>query len=147
MSEITEGQKKTKWEEMLSLYYGEGIQQFNMMRNLRVNVFKSLNDMQRTFINYLGRRSEMQRKINEFCESYNRFSSEFPELLENEETKLELQNRIDILSQQLWEQIKARKDESMNERKNQMEGGWVQIEMANLCSYVGKLIENEFVRF
>ena len=96
-----------------------------MMRNLRVNVFKSLNDMQRTFINYLGRRSEMQRKINEFCESYNRFSSEFPELLENEETKLELQNRIDILSQQLWEQIKARKDESMNERKNQMEGGWV----------------------
>ena len=132
---------------MLSLYYGEGIQQFNMMRNLRVNVFKSLNDMQRTFINYLGRRSEMQRKINEFCESYNRFSSEFPELLENEETKLELQNRIDILSQQLWEQIKARKDESMNERKNQMEGGWVQIEMANLCSYVGKLIENEFVRF
>ena len=125
MSEITEGQKKTKWEEMLSLYYGEGIQQFNMMRNLRVNVFKSLNDMQRTFINYLGRRSEMQRKINEFCESYNRFSSEFPELLENEETKLELQNRIDILSQQLWEQIKARKDESMNERKNQMEGGWV----------------------
>lgn len=28
-----------------------------------------------------------------------------------------------------------------------MEGGWVQIEMANLCSYVGKLIENEYVRF
>ena len=40
----------------------------------------------------------MQKKINEFCESYNRFSAEFPELLENEETKLELQNRIDILS-------------------------------------------------
>ena len=35
----------------------------------------------------------------------------------------------------------------MNERKNQMEGGWVQVEMANLCSYVGKLIENEYVRF
>lgn len=47
ISEITEGQKKTKWEDMLSIYYGEGIQQFNMMRNLRVNVFKSLNDMQR----------------------------------------------------------------------------------------------------
>ena len=89
----------------------------------------------------------MQRKINEFCESFNRFSSEFPELLDNEETKLELQNRIDILSQQLWELIKARKDESMKERQNYMEGGWVQIEMANLCSYVAKLIENEYTRF
>ena len=117
-----------------------------MMRVLRQNVFKSLNDMQRQFINYLGRRNDMQKKLNEFCESYNRFSNEFPELLENEETKQELQNRIDILSQQLWEQIKARKDESFNERKNQMEGGWVQVEMANVCSYVGKLIENEYVR-
>ena len=31
VSEITESQKQQKWEEMLSLYYGEGIQQFNMM--------------------------------------------------------------------------------------------------------------------
>ena len=89
----------------------------------------------------------MQRKINEFCESYNRFSQEFPELLDNEETKAELQNRIDILSQQLWEQIKARKDESMAERASYMEGGWVQAEMANLCSYVAKLIEVEYARF
>ena len=88
----------------------------------------------------------MQKKLNEFCESYNRFSNEFPELLENEETKQELHNRIDILSQQLWEQIKVRKDESFNERKNQMEGGWVQVEMANVCSYIGKLIENEYAR-
>ena len=87
VSEISEIQKKIKWEEMLSLYYGEGVQQFNMMRVLRQNVFKSLNDMQRQFINYLGRRNDMQKKLNEFCESYNRFSNEFPELLENEETK------------------------------------------------------------
>lgn len=75
---------------MLALYYGEGMQQFNMMRHMRVNVFKSLNDTQKSFINYLGRSNEMQRKINEFCESYNRFSLEFPELLDNDETKAEL---------------------------------------------------------
>ena len=28
-----------------------------------------------------------------------------------------------------------------------MEGGWVQVEMANLTNYVAKLIENEFSRF
>ena len=47
----------------------------------------------------------------------------------------------------LWENIKERKDEAMQERLSYMEGGWVQIEMAKLCSYVGKLIENEYVRF
>ena len=58
----------------------------------------------------------MQKKLNEFCESYNRFSTEFPELLENDETKDELMNRINILSGQLWEIIKQRKNESLQER-------------------------------
>ena len=54
---------------------------------------------QRQFVNYLERPSEMQKKLNDFCESYNRFSSEFPDLLDNDETKDELMNRIQILSQ------------------------------------------------
>ena len=41
----------------------------------------------------------MQKKMNEFCESYNRFSGEFPELLDSDETKDELLNRVSILSQ------------------------------------------------
>lgn len=28
-----------------------------------------------------------------------------------------------------------------------MEGGWVSIEMNNLCNYIATLIENEFLRF
>ena len=47
----------------------------------------------------------MQKKINEFTDSYNRFSSEFPELLESDETRDELLNRVDILSKQLWDII------------------------------------------
>lgn len=35
----------------------------------------------------------------------------------------------------------------MAERASYMEGGWVQSEMANLCSYVAKLIEVEYARF
>ena len=89
----------------------------------------------------------MQKKLNEFCESYNRFSMEFPELLDSEETREELMNRVDILSKQLWEVIKQRKNESLKERAKFMEGGWVQVEMANLISYVAKLMENEFLRF
>ena len=117
------------------------------MRNLRQRVCRSLNDTQRKFINYLGRRSEQQRKINDYCENYNRFSREFPDLIGNPETQKELQNRITILSKSLWENIKERKDAAMQERLSYMEGGWVQLEKIKLCSSIAKLIENEFRRF
>lgn len=41
----------------------------------------------------------------------------------------------------------SRKVESMSERERLMEGGWVSIEMNNLCTYVANLVENEFLRF
>ena len=47
----------------------------------------------------------------------------------------------------LWENIKERKDEAMQERLSYMEGGWVQIEMVKLCTSIAKLIESEFRRF
>ena len=83
---------------------------------MRSRVYRDLNSTQKQFISYLSRKSDMQKKLNEFCESYNRFSTEFPELLENDETKDELMNRINILSGQLWEIIKQRKNESLQER-------------------------------
>ena len=89
----------------------------------------------------------MQRKINEFCESYNRFSGEFPELIGNMETKSELQNRVEILSQQLWSVIMSRKDEALKERQSYMEGGWVHVQMCNVLTCTTMLIQNEFNRF
>ena len=40
-----------------------------------------------------------------------------------------------------------RKEESMKERDRLMEGGWVSVEMSNLCNYIATLVENEFLRF
>ena len=81
------------------------MQSFHAMRCLRQRVCRSLNDTQRKFINYLGRRSDQQRRVNEYCDNYNRFSREFPDLIGNAETQKELLNRVDILSKQLWESI------------------------------------------
>jgi len=75
-----------KWEEMLTQYYSEGMQEFNAMRNLRLRVCRSLNETQQKFINYLGRKSDQQLKINEYCDNYNRFSQEFSDLIGNSET-------------------------------------------------------------
>lgn len=92
------------------------------------------------------RPSSQQETINEFCESYNRFATEFPELRGNPSTRDELLNRVDILSHNLWQVIMQRKSESMAERERLMEGGWVSLEMNNLCTYTCYLIENEFLR-
>ena len=56
-------------------------------------------------------------------------------------------SRVDIMNKQLWESIKTRKDESMQERLSYMECGWVQLEMVKLCSSIAKLSEIEFRRF
>lgn len=146
VQEINEKQKMSKWEEMLAQYFSEGMEEFNSMRNLRQRVCRSLNETQQKFIDYLGRQSDQQQKINEYCDNYNRFSQEFPDLIGNPETQKELLNRIEMLSKALWENIKERKDEAMNERLSYMEGGWVQIEMYKLCSSIASLIGIEFKR-
>lgn len=132
---------------MLTQYYSEGMKEFNAMRCLRQRVCRSLNETQQKFINYLGRQSDQQRKVNDYCDNYNRFSMEFPDLIGNPETLKELKNRINILSQLLWDNIRERKDEAMKERLSYMEGGWVQIEMVKLCSSISSLIGSEFKRF
>jgi len=98
VQELSDRQKISKWEEMLSDYYKEGMQEFYAMRSLRQRVCRSLNETQRKFIDYLSRHSDQQRKVNDYCENYNRFSREFPDLIGNLETKKELLNRVDILS-------------------------------------------------
>jgi len=60
------------------------------MRLLRQRVFLSLNKTQNNFISFLERSGPMQKKINDFCESYNKFSEEFPQLRENQQTQEEL---------------------------------------------------------
>ena len=68
----------------------------------------SLNKTQNSFINFLERPGALQKKINEFCDNYNKFNEEFPQLRENTKTQEELLNRVEILSQQLWEAIQYR---------------------------------------
>ena len=58
IQELNDKQKIYKWEEMLTAYYSEGMQEFNSMRNLRQRVCHSLNETQQKFIKYLGRNSD-----------------------------------------------------------------------------------------
>jgi hypothetical protein len=145
--EITDFEKAKRWPRTLATYYRNGMQNFHLLRLQRQTIIRNLNDSQKKYIDFLMRQSNQQETINEFCESYNRFSTEFPGLRGNPSTRDELLNRVDILSHNLWQVIMSRKVESMSERERLMEGGWVSVEMNNLCNYVANLVENEFLRF
>lgn len=47
-------------------------------------VIESLNNSQSTFIQYLERTDDKQVKVNEFVQSFNKFSDEFPDLRKDE---------------------------------------------------------------
>ena len=55
--------------------------------------------------------------MDKFVLDFNDFSEEFPDLREDDHTKEELHQRIDILSDELWDIIEERKDLAVEERK------------------------------
>lgn len=48
---------------------------------------------------------------------FNQFSEEFPDLREDDQTKEELHQRIDILGDEMWEIIEERRDQALEEAK------------------------------
>ena len=48
---------------------------------------------------------------------------------EDEATKEELHQRVDILSDEMWEIIEERKEQEVEERKKIMESGWIENEL------------------
>lgn len=110
-------------------------------------VFEGFNDMQKRYVEFLERPDNKQNKVQDFIDSFNKFSDEFPDLREDEQTKEELQNRVETLSNDLWAIIENRKDEAIGERKRIMENGWIQHEMKKLIRHGLKIIQCEINKF
>lgn len=55
--------------------------------------------------------------LDEFVEKFNQFSDEYPDLREDEQTKEELFQRTDVFSDELWEIVEERKEQSTEFRK------------------------------
>lgn len=102
---INDEEKVKMWESMLLNFYQNGLQCFNMLQHQRKVIFNNLSETQINYISYLGRPDQLQVRINEFINNFNRFSEEFPELRDNEQTRQELGNRVEILSKSLWDII------------------------------------------
>jgi len=48
--------------------------------------------------------------LDKFVETFNEFSDQYPDMREDDQTKEELHQRVDILSDELWEIAEERKE-------------------------------------
>jgi len=87
-------------------------------------------------LTYLKRRDGKQQVLDKFIDEFNAFSDEQPDMREDDQTKEELHQRTDILSDELWEIAEDRKEQAVEERKKIMESGWVEfsLEYLTVCS-------------
>jgi len=73
-------------------------------------MISTFNHTQRKYLEFIHRPDTKQEKLEQFIKDFNDFSNQFPDLREDEATKDELHQRVDILSDELWEIIEERKD-------------------------------------
>jgi hypothetical protein len=85
--------------------------------------------LQSQFLHFLHRPDQKQEKLDQFIKDFNDFSDTYPDLREDEQTKDELHQRVDILSDELWEIIEERKEQHVEERKKIMDSGWIEYEL------------------
>ena len=86
------------------------------------------------FLTFLKRLDGKQQVLDKFIQDFNDFSDQYPDMREDEQTKEELHQRVDILSDELWEIAEERKEQAVDERKKIMESGWVEFSLEYLTS-------------
>jgi phage protein U len=69
---------------MILSYFKDGMYTMTEIKSQNERVTESLNNSQSTFIQYLERADDKQVKVNEFVQSFNKFSDEFPDLRKDE---------------------------------------------------------------
>jgi hypothetical protein len=90
--------------------------------------------MQTQFIEqYLGSVDTRQTSlVQDFIDSYNKFTSELPNLRRDPLTQEELLKRVARLSNDMWSLVEAKKDEAVRQHEKLNQDGWVVFEMKKL---------------
>jgi hypothetical protein len=85
--------------------------------------------------------------LDTFIKDFNKFSDQYPDMREDDQTKDELHQRVDILSDELWEIAEERKEGAIEERKKIMESGWVEFSLEYLTSCAQQMMQSEIDKF
>ena len=117
------------WRDLVANYKG---QMKRIFRNVRLqreqrSIYNSNIKMQ--FLEFLNTSDGKQEILEEFVRSFNEFSDQYPDLREDDQTKEELHQRTDALSDELWEIVEDRKEQAVEFRKKVMESGAVEFNL------------------
>lgn len=136
----------SKWKSTEREYAKNMMYLFRSVRKQHENIAMGCYDMRDNFKDFLLKPDAKQEKLDHFIESFNRFTDEFPELRPDEQTKEELNNRCDMLNEELWDILEANKEAAIEERKRLMTSGWVEHELQQLTIKAQQLISYEIRR-
>lgn len=104
-----------KWEEFINQYYRLSLMRFSDLSKQRKRIFTLFAQTQNDFIDFICREAPYQKKVNEFCENFNRFSSQYPDLRGKDETRSELLKRVTMLNESLWSTVLERKNHAVEQ--------------------------------
>jgi hypothetical protein len=135
------------WDNIEELYVKRMKKSLNQYRNQRDRIVTGIFKTNKYFVQYLNRPDFKQAKLDKFVFDFNKFSDEYPDLREDMQTKEELHQRTDTLSDQLWEISEQRKNEAIAERKKIMENGWIEFELEQVTSMSQNLMQTEIDKF
>ena len=135
------------WEELSDTYKHQMKRVFRQVRVQRERMTSNFDHIQKQYLEFIHRPDTKQEKLEQFIKDFNDFSDQFPDLREDEATKDELHQRVDTLSDELWEIIEERKDQHIEERKKIMESGWVEHELAFMVSSAQGMMQSEVDKF
>ena len=135
------------WEELSDTYKQQMQRVFRQVRVQRERMTSNFDHTQKQYLEYIHRPDTKQEKLEQFIKDFNDFSDQFPDLREDEATKDELHQRVDILSDELWEIIEDRKEQHVDERKKIMESGWVEHELSFMVSAAQGMMQSEVDKF
>ena len=83
---------------------------FRNVRKQREQSFKTQASIQKKFLTFLQRVDNKQELLDNFVRDFNQFSDDYPDLREDNQTKEELHQRCDVLSDEMWEIVEERKE-------------------------------------
>ena len=135
------------WQDLAKNYKEQMRFIFRNIRMQREQRDNRISITTRDFLEYLNTHDGKQAILDEFVKNFNKFSDEYPDLREDDQTKEELHQRTDVLSDELWEIVEERKEKAIEFRKQIMEAGHVEFNLALLTQNAQQLMQSEVDKF
>lgn len=135
------------WNELSSNYKHQMKKIFKNFRLQREQIISRKSDVQIKFLDFLHNSDGKQAILEEFVDKFNQFTDDYPDLREDDQTKEELHQRTDVFSDELWEIVEERKEQSIEFRKQIMESGSCEFALTYITTISQHLMQAELDKF